>query len=162
MLLIVGYYAALLLTAAAPNESPGGRGGFTANPLLSGVDPNLLAWLVYALPLAFCIVFLAYTFSADRALDAQWRGRSQRNTLMALAILGAVLVAFFWLGSLLAVTISSHNLLRWRGALKSFGFSRSSWLEQRRRRSMPGRSASASGRLRWAPSRWPEPQLSLF
>jgi hypothetical protein len=95
MLLIGGYYAALLLTAAASNESSGGRGGFTASPFLSSVDPNLLAWLVYALPLAYCIVLLAYTFSADRALDAQWRGRSQRNTHMALAILGAVLVAFF-------------------------------------------------------------------
>jgi hypothetical protein len=105
-----GYYAALLLAAAASNASHGGDSGSTSSSLLNSVDPSLLTGLAIALPLALCIVLLAYTFSADRALDAQRRDRSQRNTLLTLAILGAVFVAFFWLGNLLELNISSDNL----------------------------------------------------
>lgn len=79
----------------------------------SAVDPfngAFFPWVWVTLPLVCCPVLLAYTFSADLALDARRQDRSQRNTLLTLAILAIVFTALYWLAAFLTFNLNVGNL----------------------------------------------------
>lgn len=73
-------------------------------------DADFFPWVWIVLPLVCCLVLLAYTFRADRALDAHRRDRSQRNTLLTLAILAIVFTALYWLDAFWTFNLNVGNL----------------------------------------------------